>query len=69
MALTVEQIIAAASQLTEHDRRRLIEALTAVEAKPSHSITDLRGLGRDIWQGEDAQEYVDQERDSWVSRA
>lgn len=67
MALTVEQIIAAASQLTENDRRRLMEALTAVGAGSRHSVTELRGLGKEIWQGQDAQEYVDQERDSWAS--
>lgn len=61
MALTVEQMIAAASQLTENDRRRLMEALTAVEPGPRHSITELRGLGKEIWQCQDAHEYVDQE--------
>lgn len=30
-----------------------------------HSILELRGLGKEIWQGIDAQEYVDRERDSW----
>lgn len=29
------------------------------------SIGELRGLGKEIWQGIDAQEYVNQERDSW----
>jgi len=29
------------------------------------SITELRGLGKDVWQGIDAQEYVNQERDAW----
>ncbi len=67
MALTVEQIIAAASQLTKNDRRRLMEALTAVESAPRHSITELRGLGKEIWQSQDAQEYVKHERDSWAS--
>jgi hypothetical protein len=66
MALTVEEIIAAASQLSENDRRRLMDALTAVEPSPHHSITELRGLGKEIWQGQDAQEYVNQERDSWA---
>jgi hypothetical protein len=67
MALTVEQIITAASQLSDNDRRRLMEALAAVEPSPPHSITELRGLGKEIWQGQDAQEYVNQERDSWAS--
>jgi hypothetical protein len=30
-----------------------------------HSIVELRGLGKEIWAGIDAQEYVDQERRSW----
>jgi len=67
MSLTVEEIIAAASELTENDQRRLREALTATAPGPRHSITELRGLGKEIWQGQDAQEYVNQERDSWPS--
>ena len=65
MALTLEDIIAAAAQLAETERRRLVE-LTADEKAPRRSITELRGLGKQIWQGQDAQEYVDQERDSWA---
>ena len=30
-----------------------------------HSIMELRGLGKETWQGVDAQEYVDDERNSW----
>ena len=30
-----------------------------------HSILELKGLGKEIWKGIDAQEYVDQERSSW----
>jgi hypothetical protein len=29
------------------------------------SILELEGLGKEIWQGIEAQRYVDQERDSW----
>lgn len=29
------------------------------------SIAELRGLGKEIWNGIDAQEYVNRERDSW----
>lgn len=67
MAWTVEDIITAASQLTGNDRRRLMDALTADKTAPTRSITELRGLGKETWQGQDAQEYVNQERDSWVS--
>lgn len=67
MPLTVEQIIAAASQLTDTERQRLLEALTRPMLTPRRSVTELRGLGKEIWQGQDAQEYVDQERDSWAN--
>jgi hypothetical protein len=30
-----------------------------------HSIMELEGLGKEIWAGIDAQEYVNRERDSW----
>jgi hypothetical protein len=36
-----------------------------VIAKPKQDIMALEGLGKEIWQGLDAQAYVDQERDSW----
>ena len=40
-------------------------------ALPSHEpsrLTDLIGLGKEIWQGIDAQEYVDQLRREWDER-
>lgn len=30
-----------------------------------HSILELQGLGKEIWQGVDAQQYVDQLRREW----
>ena len=33
--------------------------------KGKHSIMELEGLGADIWEGIDAQEYVRKERESW----
>jgi hypothetical protein len=66
MSLTVEEIIAAAAQLPENDRLRLVQALSARGADLRRSITELRGLGKEIWRQQDAQEYVDQERDSWA---
>jgi hypothetical protein len=65
MPLTVEEIIAAAAQLTEKDRLRLFQALSAGGTDSRRSITELRGLGKEIWRHQEAQEYVDQERDSW----
>jgi hypothetical protein len=66
MALTVEEIIAAATRLPKKDRLRLVQALSAGATDSRSSITELRGLGKEIWLQQDAQEYVDQERDSWA---
>ena len=66
MALTVEEIIAAAAQPREKDRLRLVQAISAGATDSRSSITELRGLGKEIWRQQDAQEYVDQERDSWA---
>jgi hypothetical protein len=56
--------------LTLDEQKRLMEELASIvshrktaESKPS--ILDLEGLGKDIWQGIDAQEYIAQERQSW----
>lgn len=33
--------------------------------EPTDPVEQLRGLGREIWEGIDAQEYVDRLRDEW----
>ena len=53
------------------ERLRLLEmtardlALTAPLAPQKRSILELRGLGKEIWQGIDAQTYVDSLREEW----
>jgi len=65
-----ESALQMAESLSHDDRLRLIEELKAATAKdgpsePQHSIMELRGLGAELWEGIDAQEYVNGERDSW----
>ena len=36
--------------------------------KPRHRLSELRGLGKEIWEGIDAQEYVNKLRDEWDER-
>ncbi|MCP4360404.1 MAG: hypothetical protein GY796_20540 [Chloroflexi bacterium] len=62
-----------ARQLALPEQLQLLEDLTKVvrrrvdsESK-TYSVMDLEGLGAEIWQGIDAQAYVDQERASWAS--
>jgi len=33
---------------------------------PGHSVTALRGLGKELWRGVDAQHYVNGERATWA---
>ena len=52
------------------DQMKLIDQLTymvrqRMAAQPGHSILELQGLGKEIWQDIDAQKYVDRERASW----
>jgi hypothetical protein len=65
--LTIDQIIQAANALQPSERQRLIEALSRPELGQQRRVTQLRGLGKEIWQGRDAQEYVNAERDAWDS--
>jgi plasmid stability protein len=36
-----------------------------LEVPPSRSILELRGLGKDLWQGIDVDEYIERERAAW----
>lgn len=52
------------------EQLRLLEELTALvrsrrAVKASRSLLELEGLGKEIWQGIDAQDYINRERDSW----
>jgi hypothetical protein len=35
---------------------------------PKHHLIELEGLGKEIWEGIDAQEYVNRLRDEWDER-
>lgn len=38
------------------------------EPRPKRSILELHGLGKEIWEGVDAQEYVNRLREEWDHR-
>jgi hypothetical protein len=40
----------------------------APSEEPKHSVLELRGLGKEIWNGVDGQEYVNGLRDEWDER-
>ncbi|KAB8315635.1 hypothetical protein SD81_030140 [Tolypothrix campylonemoides VB511288] len=58
-----------AESLTPDEQMRLIQELSSLirqrvtmTPKPKRSILELRGLGKEVWNDIDAQEYVNQER-------
>ena len=67
---TYQEICRAVETLTPEEQLRLLETLAGtirhrMAIEPKYNIMDLEGLGKEIWHGLDAQEYVDGERASW----
>ena len=57
-------------QLTPDERQKLVEEMIAMShpqpsRKPKHRIMELKGLGKEIWEGIDPQQYIEEERNSW----
>jgi len=69
-AITYESALSMAESLSHEEQLRLIEELRTRASEedahePLHSIMELRGLGKEIWQGIDTTEYILNERASW----
>jgi hypothetical protein len=57
------------------ERLRLVEIIaheiamaTKSDVKPKRRLLELEGVGADLWQGIDAQEYVNELRKAWDHR-
>ena len=76
--MTFENVLQEVQKWPLDERKRLISAvvdtltipldLPAVEDDREYTLLDLEGLGKEIWEGIDAQEYVDKLRDEWNHR-
>ncbi len=70
--MTLDDIVREVRALPIQQRKELIglivDTLTETTPSSSHSILELAGLGAEIWQGIDAQEYVHRLRDEWDTR-
>ena len=67
--LTHSELLAIIQNLDTDEQLKLVEELVImvrnkVKTK-KHSILELKGLGKEMWESVDAQEYVNRERDSW----
>jgi len=43
----------------------LVAMLKKSDAKKNCDISELKGLGKDIWKAHDVDDYINKERDSW----
>ncbi len=74
--MTLEDILHEAQALSIRERRELIKMLvdtlggleTSGPPRKQRSLMELAGLGAEIWQGVDAQDYVSQLRSEWDHR-
>jgi hypothetical protein len=73
--MSVQEIIEEARTLSIDQQKQLIKLLVDIVTEPpqplkkQRSLRELKGLGKEIWAGIDAQEYIDQQRDEWDSKA
>lgn len=70
METSYENVLRNVESLSRAEQLRLISELaeylrTHGTTEARSSILELQGLGKEIWQGIDAQEYVDRERAAW----
>ena len=72
--MTIAEILQQAKTLSIHDRKELVQLLVDTLKSPETAprrqrrLSELRGLGKEIWEGIDAQEYVNQLRSEWDER-
>ena len=69
---TYKEALNNARQLPTDELLMLMQELAAlvrqqitIKEEPLHSFLELEGLGKEVWKGIDAQEYINQERDAW----
>lgn len=67
---TYQEVLGQVERLSPDDQLRLVEQLAGrlrrqMATTKAHKITELKGLGKEIWEEIDVQRYIDQERDAW----
>jgi hypothetical protein len=74
--MTLQEIITEVKTLSINEQKQLIKLLVDIVSEPhlgsatkTRNLRELRGLGKEIWAGVDAQEYIHQQRDEWDTRS
>jgi hypothetical protein len=70
--MTLQEIIQEIRALSLDERKQLmyvlIDSLTESAAPPKRNILEFAGIGAELYDGTDAQDYVDQLRREWDHR-
>ena len=70
--MSVNEVLLQAKALSLDERKELVKTLIDLNAeedkRPKRSLRELRSLGKEIWQGIDAQEYINELRAEWKER-
>ena len=66
-AININQLLSQVELLDNTSKLNLVERIIALikkenKTKKNSSITDLNGLGKEIWKGVDVNKYVENER-------
>ena len=67
---TYEELLSKVILLSSDDQLRLLEVLASIicqkfTSSPKHSLLELEGLGKEIWESIDVEKYIEEERNSW----
>lgn len=63
--LVSQDVVRDLVRLLRIDRLAATSLVLSLDTGPRPSLMELEGLGREVWAGEDAQEYVSRLRDEW----
>jgi hypothetical protein len=65
-----EDVLKQVLLLSPEDQLELLKFLADivlpwVTVRPQHSVLEFRGMGKELWQGIDVKQYIEEERNSW----
>jgi hypothetical protein len=64
--MSYQQLLLEVEKLSLPERQQLLEQLkVSLGQSEPRKLQELRGLGKELWQNQDAQDFVNQERDAW----
>jgi len=67
--MSLQEVYEHAQTLDANDRKTLVKMLVdSLDTLPNRKLSELRGLGAQIWRKVDTEAYIDDLRDEWDER-